>query len=416
MYRFLLSLLLVFILSVATTVHSSCTADISSTLIELGQGIAAVNAAKDANVRPDNFLSLSGGKSSSQRQALTVQPGPWITIAESPIGTAGAITNLWIALNDCLDGNSICTAQTTRNSAIRITFNNATIPQFGGETGINFEYLFGRAQVSLVNAFVTTEVLRSDNIGNHYFPEDVRAMTGFFRFNMPFTNGFKVEYNSGCNDSPTRLWSNVEWTSSIAKLGSVNWVLNAKQSPPAITNFTAIQLDPLATDFDSVKTKKRYITSNRIENLATRTLLSWTESDSEKRFAFLGSLHTIRTGNTPPSNRLAFLEGDYRFYSDSAEPTYHNSGTEDYFMSDYYFAHERIKYYNYWGYMLVENTSQNWGLLNAYRFFKYDELASASTNFTVTWTNGDPPGHGDGISSGQHVRTGDTLFYYTSDQ
>lgn len=87
------------------------------------------------------------------------------------------------------------------------------------------------------------------------------------------------------------------------------------------------------------------------------------------------------------------------------------------FRCDYYFSDELAVARDYWGYISQGPFSAGaygYEFLMAYRFFRYNEMPLAVNSFNWTWTNGDAPGHGAGVSSGQTVASVWSAFYYTS--
>jgi hypothetical protein len=421
---FFLSLFLLFPFAVQADM---CTVNVSQSITGLQSSVAQFTSLES---NPINFLAFTSRRS-QQQQSLQVPGNTWITMASSPPGTIGSITRLWAANNNVGTGNTDAAAQipgcgqVVLNAAFRITFNQASVPQFGGVNGINWEMLFGRGQTSIfgtTDSVFTSLNLQSNKIGSLHIGSPWKGFSGFFNHAMPFTNGFTVEYNSGVS-SVTPVWMNVEWSlASSPPVSGLNWVLKAAQMPntPLMTCGPATTVYPVVTD----TYQGRNYSSISIPNLAEQPLLNWTASASEKRFAFLGSVHTIRTDPATPTGTVdlrSVWEGDYRQYADSANATYHISGTEDYYMSSYYFAPAPIAFYNYWGYAatlhagIIAPSAVGTSFLGAYRFFEPNELGYASTNFTFTWTNGDPPGFGAGINLGYPVHSVWSVFYYTSD-
>lgn len=398
-----------------------CTVNVSSTLAFLTSGLAQIPTLASRECRPDEFLDLNGNKTYAQVQSVSIAANTWTTIFSAPPGSSGAITNLWAAINDA------SSSQSTLNSAWRITFNQASVPQFGGVNGIGWTFLFGRMQATLTGQTTPgssgTPIMRSNTIGSHYLsgPYCSPAGTchsGYFRFLMPFTNGFKVEYNSGVTDVATTLWAQVEWTSATAvPVCNVNWVLNAVSNPSS-RNFTAITPCPAGYIQDGPDTRGMYFCSNAIPNIQEQNLFGWTAvPGSQVRLSFLGGHHTVRSGPVVGSPVQGFLEGDYKVYTDSSTPSFQSSGTEDYYMSDYYFSDELVVARDYWGYISQGPFSAGaygYEFLMAYRFFRYNEMPLAVNSFNWTWTNGDAPGHGAGTSSGQTVSSVWSAFYYTS--
>jgi hypothetical protein len=423
-FQFSLSLLILF-LSFLVSVQAQqqfdqCTQNVTQRILGFQTNLDQLNSLENS---PDRFMAFTGRRS-QQQQGLQIPNNTWVTVASSPPGTIGSITKFWAANNNfganndgtanAGTGNANCYS-TVLNAAFRITFNQASVPQFGGVNGVNWEFMFGRGQVTVfpTDPIFTTHVLRANKVGNEYNLA-YTGFAGFFHFVMPFTNGFKIEYNSGVPDVNTPLFLNVEWSlASALPTSGLNWVLKAVQMPsaPTIACLPQTVQYPLVTD----NYQHRNYVSVYIPDLYEQPLFNWTASAKEKRMAFLGSHHTIRTDPAQTSSSILrrAWEGDYRHYADSTNATSRFSGTEDYYMASYYFETDPIRYYNYWGWAATASSTATF--LSAYRFFEPNELGYATTNFTFTWTNGDPPGSNVGWSSGFPVHSAWSVFYYVSD-
>jgi hypothetical protein len=316
--------------------------------------LLSLSLALDTNLyRPDQFIANTNRKGFEIKDAL-YNDNEWITVLNVP-SSVGYIEKLWYAIV-LQEGNA-------RTGAFRITFNNATVPQFGGFSGINVEVLFGVGYSQNIE-------YNSDFIGVVYNSASEHA--GYFDFLMPFTNGFKVEYLTPYNGgNQVTTWFDIDYSSGVVLDGSVNWVLNAAFS--GVIEVPSVQFG---------------------------TLLN---VSAVNRIAFLGSFNTA--GPAVSTSDEEYLEGLFRIYTDCSEtPSLSSSGTEDYYSSSNYFS-QGPKTTAYFGWPMVPSSSGSTPLnfFGAYRFYPYDQLPQSSSCFVVQWQNGvssSPPSYSCYAASG----------------
>ena len=306
------------------------------------------------NVDSTGGLIVSGGGTvnatalncaSVKAQSLT--SNTWNTVVS--VSGAGVITRLFFSV---LQNGSTATP---RNASIRITFNGAGTPQFGGSAGIPICQVFGPGP----NAPNPTNGFKSDII-NCSYDQGTASPVGFvgmIHVPMPFATSFLVECNPGVfTGGPATVYCMAEYTTGYVSAGSLNpasgMVLNAVNATYTTTSLTE------------------------------QTLWS-----SGSPCMLLGLWHFFSPpGGAQTGQDFTYLEGKYRIYPNgSGTANYTSSGTEDLYFSGIYFF-EGVSATNTAG-MVYKNFGN--GQINAYRFFDQNTLPQGTSGLKLTWTNGD---------------------------
>lgn len=314
---------------------------------------AKADAAQNAAIaNTAEVIGVNGNLGSDQKQRFAVSASTWTTILTAT--GEGEITKLWIAVHR-LSGSA-----DMRGSKIRITFNGAGTPQFGGSSGIPLELVFGTA---LQDTTFRTEVIGvTRNESGMY--------SGYLAFPMPFTSGAVVELFT---PESTWIWLMPEVSSAKIKRGSLNadedWVLHA-------------------SEFDATVAAE-----------AEQTILS-----ASGPVQLLGLWHYL-SPESPPKN-FYYLEGDYRiFYDGAGAASYRASGAEDFYGSSYYFD-EGVFARNDAGLVVRDSTNHR---VSMYRFWPISDMPR-SNSMVMTWTNGDSDYAGFEVDYST-VSRGSVFFY-----
>jgi len=317
-----------------------------TTTVNSGTGTLTLQAATDqAVVPPDRRLV------STFVTAGTLAPNAWTTIFTSTQGP-GVVSQFKYDVT--VSGTDV------RYTKLRITFDDAVVPQFGGTAGLFPEDIWGYGNKA--NARYRTNRMEISH-------NDGTLFCGSFKFPMPFQSSVKVEAFNPSVSVNASTWAVLEIrrNSPVRELPPGNWILHVASS------------------------------SLTVAANATGTIFN---SGTSVAVAILG-MQQRYTGETTQF----WMEGDGKFkYSGSSTAEYTWNGVEDFFGSDSYFQTGTYQL-DEWGAFTVSQTN---GYLSAYRFFPLDSMPINSQGIEFTWTNGDPGGIAP--STGTTVIT--TLFYY----
>ncbi len=220
---------------------------------------------------------------------------------------------------------------------MRITFDDAEIPQIGGATGIAVKDLFGAMDLADADRY------RTRVWGQSRF--DSGAFGAFLNLPMPFQRSFKIElFGAGQN-----TWWMVEWVEGLL--------------PPfdSLTGAT-LHVDKFSTSANS--------------NAETPLF------DMTGQCALVGLCVNMASGSSALNNSM---EGDFRIYEDDAQTLgFRSSGFEDFFGSSYYFADGNVRADDVGLIGLTANTS-----VTAYRWFlPVTEAPTSEERLRLTHTNG----------------------------
>lgn len=303
---------------------------------------------------PTDYIALNNLQN-VKVEAAGIPPG-WNTVLELPANTTGSLVDYWVTTNS-----------QAMQAKIRITWNGAATPQFGGFDGINLEGLCGPGWNNEIGQAAGNLAYHTERFSFNYAQGSITCR---WIANMPFESGMKLEYNSGVS-SPNEYYSMANWASGTVINNTAHWVMFAEQTP----------------------TPTGSVTWNTVGPSVEQVL--WSVKGAPT--IFYGMWHWLSNTQcaNSPANALGFLEGNYRFYTDNrtVSPTFESSGTEDMYGSSFYFAEyttgaPRDMCQRNYGFPTVQ--SQGQGCQHAmYRFWDSDQAPAAKWNNSLTWQNGD---------------------------
>ncbi len=300
-----------------------------------------------------SLVLTTGSLSKVQIQTSTMSNNAWNTVAEVTGQSGGVIDMVWLALA-VVGGNA-----DARTYPIRITFDGAGTPQMFGTAGASLSSVFG-------TGYGTTPTYRNDRSGTTI--NNSTSWSAFLKVPMPFNTGYKVEMFCSSTTGYTLMWGQVE-----SSVGYSAWPLNS-----------AYRLNATVT---------------------TATVASATEStglDSSADTVLAGWWHFLDGAGSD----FHFLEGDYRiYYNGSGTAGYRSSGTEDEYLSSYYFNEGLFAFRNE-GLLVLDSTNYR---ISAYKWFDPLTAPRGTSELKLTWTNGDPAY----LPPGYNTASSWTIFYYT---
>lgn len=299
-----------------------------------------------------NSLTLvTASLSQEQVQTQTMSNNAWNTLAEVTGASGGVVDRIWLAFLS-VGGDD------PRNYKIRITYDGAGTPQVFGTGGASMSSVFGPG-------FSNTSTYRNDRIG--VTRNSSTEFAAFIKLPMPFNTGYKVEVFNTSTTGYAKMWGQVS-----SATGFASWPLHPSYRLTATVSTATVASLAETTGIDSV---------------ADTVLAGW--------------FHLLDGAGSD----FFYLEGDYRFYyNGSGTAGYRSSGTEDIYLSSYYFSEGLFAFRNE-GLLVFDST--NYRTTN---YLFYDPLTAprGRTQFKATWTNGDaflPPGY--------NTASIWTLLYYT---
>ena len=147
---------------------------------------------------------------------FTLSNNSWNTVFDKTVGE-GKIKSFWFLI----DKNS--SSATPRGVKIRITFDDASTPQFFGSNGNGLEGLCGPGFNSIDGIYMNS---------HHNVSENNDLYSGMIRIDMPFQSSFKIELFCPNGTQDMKAWITVEYEIGYSPIKSLdpryNWILYGK--------------------------------------------------------------------------------------------------------------------------------------------------------------------------------------------